>query len=352
MCNSFYQNHVFLEAVNNLILKLKESSCDYIIYGSGNHTLDLLKHLTKYNLFPKAIVYDPSSDHLQNKTSFPLMKINEIKNIEFDYVITSSLSYQSSMLRKLKNLKISPKKILTLYGIEIIFCDLWTKLQKIPTFYFCYENCYDIFKLSKKIKDGNVVEIGSWAGRSTIALSFYGLINNYKVYSIDPWFKKFGNVEIVSDLKIFEEWQNNIKQFDFSENIEPMIGTSSEISKKWDNDKLIDLLLIDGIHNYKDSIYEIKKNDIRDFKIKGFKVKGKFYASNQLKKIKLPDFGVKVDYDLWSPLIKKGGYIAFHDINSKVHPAVDRVWNEEIINKPKKWAPIMERNNLGIAKKI
>jgi predicted O-methyltransferase YrrM len=62
--------------------------------------------------------------------------------------------------------------------------------------------------------------------------------------------------------------------------------------------------------------------------------------------------GVKKDFDLWSPLVRPGGIILFHDIlphTQVAHCEVDRLWNElkahyryqEFIHDPKQgWAGI------------
>lgn len=353
MNTTFFNSLVFQNTVSDLILKLNNKTpCSFVIYGTGTHSLELIKCLTSNNLTPKAILYDELVDPDPGNFVFPLKQIKDINKFQFDYVLISSLAFQFNMAKKLMNHNVSPEKILRLYSDDIFFHDLWHRLQSVSTFYFCYENCYDLFNLSKKIDRGNIVEIGSWAGRSTIALGTYASLNNSKTFSIDPWFNKYGDVEIVSDLNIFQEWQNNINLFGIHDVVKPLMGSSSEIIKSWDKKTLIDILFIDGEHRYKDTIFTINEKDIEEYKIKGFNINGKFHDYHKLKEVRLPVFGVKVDYDLWSPLIKRGGYIALHDINSEEHPAVDRVWNEEITSNPEKWSIISKRNNLGIAKKL
>ena len=49
-------------------------------------------------------------------------------------------------------------------------------------------------------------------------------------------------------------------------------------------------------------------------------------------------FGAKQDYEMYSPLVQKGGLIIFHDIRryvEKPEAKVDIVWNELKINHPK-----------------
>jgi predicted O-methyltransferase YrrM len=38
--------------------------------------------------------------------------------------------------------------------------------------------------------------------------------------------------------------------------------------------------------------------------------------------------GVKKDFELYAPLVRPGGIIAFHDINSTIAPGVQRFWQE------------------------
>ena len=43
--------------------------------------------------------------------------------------------------------------------------------------------------------------------------------------------------------------------------------------------------------------------------------------------------GVKKDFEMYSPLVRKGGIIAFHDIVPSGYPKVYKFWNEVKENK-------------------
>ena len=56
--------------------------------------------------------------------------------------------------------------------------------------------------------------------------------------------------------------------------------------------------------------------------------------------------GVKKDYEMYSPLVRKGGLMAFHDIcphSSDQDCGVDQLWRE-ILGKHKSWEHVENRN--------
>jgi MMP 1-O-methyltransferase len=120
---------------------------------------------------------------------------------------------------------------------------------------------------------GAVVEIGSWKGRSTVALALGLKAGNRKekVYAID-WHRGSKENGTVNTLP---EFKKNIKSSGGSEYVKPMIMKSEDAAKLWSRKpKPIRLLWVDGSHEYED---------------------------------------VKKDFDLWSPFLESGGIIAFHD---------------------------------------
>jgi hypothetical protein len=238
--------------------------------------------------------------------------------------------------------------------VQAEFNRLWKLASEIetPSDSLTRENCLDLYGIAQIVKDGVIVEIGSWMGRSSVFLGANAPVNGNTVYCIDPWLEKFSkDVECVSGLGMFEKWRQNVKRCGCGEDVKPIMGASSEVGKDWSEDKMIDLLFLDGMHNYRDDSYEFSDEEVRTLEIEGWKIKGVFYPASELKKINMPEFGVKVDFDIWSPFIKEGGSIAFHDIHVG-WPAVARVWEEEIKSKPHVWSIQSERNNLGIAKKL
>lgn len=125
-----------------------------------------------------------------------------------------------------------------------------------------------LYKSAKKcIGRGVIVEIGPWKGKSTVYLANGSKASNkVKIYTIDPYVEEYGGK------LAFEEFKKNIKTANVEDVIEPLVKTSEEANKDWR--KPIEFLWIDGDHSFP---------------------------------------MVKLDFDLWSPYLIKGGTIAFHD---------------------------------------
>lgn len=131
-----------------------------------------------------------------------------------------------------------------------------------------------LFKLASKLSDNaTLVEIGSWKGKSTIWLGSAALkLKNVKVYAIDP---HVGSIEKPKEYKKINNYSTflaNIQKAGLKNTVIPIKKTSSLASR--DFNKTIDILFIDGAHDYK---YVVK------------------------------------DFLNWHPKIKIGGWIIFHD---------------------------------------
>lgn len=151
----------------------------------------------------------------------------------------------------------------------------------------------------------HIVEIGSYLGASTCCIA-NGLKNkNSKFYCIDTW-----ENDAMSEGKkdTYEEFIHNIKNF--KEMICPIRGYSSDVVntiKSLVHSK-IDLLFIDGDHSYE---------------------------------------GVKKDWDLYSPMLKSGSIVIFHDvgwadgvkkvIREDVKPLISKDSNFELPNMYWAW---------------
>lgn len=150
-----------------------------------------------------------------------------------------------------------------------------------------------LFQKVKSLPENAViVEIGSFKGRSTVAMGYACIGTKRKIYCIDTW---DGNDTDFSERQFFEVWQQNIKKNALEQYVVPLRNYSHEILKQWDKfteGKEIDLIFIDGSHQYLD---------------------------------------VLKDFELSFPLVKDGGWIAFHDV---IHtwPGCERVWHD--IAKP------------------
>ncbi|MBG1267032.1 class I SAM-dependent methyltransferase [Nostoc sp. WHI] len=136
-------------------------------------------------------------------------------------------------------------------------------------------------------EDAVIVEIGSFKGRSTVAMAYACIGTKRKIYSIDTW---DGNDADFSERQFFEVWQQNIQLNGLEQYVIPLRGYSHDVLKRWDkltNSKAIDFIFIDGSHQYLD---------------------------------------VLKDFELSFSLVKNGGWIAFHDV-VPTWPGPERVWH-------------------------
>ena len=128
-----------------------------------------------------------------------------------------------------------------------------------------------------------VVEIGSWVGKSAVVTS-HALSGKpgAKLYCVDP-FNADGDQTSIDLFKVHrakhittlrELWEANVSKYGVRELVEPLPGYSEERVKDWN--KPIDFLYIDANHDYE---------------------------------------AVVADYKNWSPFVKPGGWIGFHDVD-------------------------------------
>ena len=137
-------------------------------------------------------------------------------------------------------------------------------------------------KLASQVSEGCIVEVGSYRGRSTVALALgaqHG--SNIPVYTIEPHEQFEGVLGGNFGPRDRVEFFFNILRTNCAETVR-VIGVSSEVvTKGWD--KPIGLLWIDGDHRYE---------------------------------------AVKRDFTCWEPFILKQGLVAFHDsIDEGLGPA-------------------------------
>jgi MMP 1-O-methyltransferase len=124
---------------------------------------------------------------------------------------------------------------------------------------------------------GVIVEIGSWQGKSTIALAFGAAkAHREKIYAIDPHAiqREEGYLEDTRSA-----FMANIRRAGVDGQVIPMIMTSKEAARHWSQP--IRLLWIDGDHRYE---------------------------------------SVKQDFLLWEPFVVDRGIIAMHDTIRKEGP--------------------------------
>lgn len=125
--------------------------------------------------------------------------------------------------------------------------------------------------------EGVIVEIGSWKGKSTVALALGAASTHQeKVYAIDPHriFLEEGYLEDTE-----AEFLANINQTGLEDRIIPLMMTSAQPAHGWD--RSIRVLWIDGDHRYE---------------------------------------AAKLDFALWEPHLIDGGILAMHDTIRKKGP--------------------------------
>ncbi|HEX7041977.1 MAG TPA: class I SAM-dependent methyltransferase [Patescibacteria group bacterium] len=133
--------------------------------------------------------------------------------------------------------------------------------------FFLYKASVEVSKLNR----GEIVEIGSWLGKSTICLAIGS--GKSVVYAVDPHKGEFSKGNgLGKSAPTFKEFVSNLKKANVNEKVVPIVKTSEDAAKKWN--KKIKLLFIDGLHDIKHA---------------------------------------REDYDLWSKFLIKDGIIALHD---------------------------------------
>lgn len=98
-------------------------------------------------------------------------------------------------------------------------------------------------KLSKN-SSGDILEIGGFQGRSTIAMAEM-LDDANRIYTIDTWSGKQVEGDVYLDKEVFLQ---NIQTAGFSNKVTALHGGSEMFSRDWA--KKLGLLFIDGEHSY------------------------------------------------------------------------------------------------------
>ena len=143
-----------------------------------------------------------------------------------------------------------------------------------------------LFNIVKQLPDDAViVEIGSFKGRSTVAMGYAARGTNRRIYAINPFDPENDGVPSSSRGEYKDIFLNNIRQNGLERYIYPVQDLSQNVAQGWTIP--IDFIFIDGSHQYED---------------------------------------VKQDVETFYPHVKPGGIIALHDV---IHawPGPLRVWN-------------------------
>lgn len=151
------------------------------------------------------------------------------------------------------------------------FMAVWSSIDTIPGHLVSPFQEHWLYSTAKKLPiNANIVEIGSYMGRSTVSLAYACRGANRHIYAIDTF---DGNDSDFSDRCFFDEFLENITKRGLAETVTPIQCLSSEAAKNWS--RPIHLLFIDGSHEYDD---------------------------------------VLQDYNNFFPHIVEGGIVALHDV--------------------------------------
>lgn len=178
--------------------------------------------------------------------------------------------------------------IFKLKTVQLISYDnIRDAVESIEGFMVPGQEEYLFNKVKSLPEDAVIVEIGSFKGRSTVAMAYACVGTKRKIYAIDTW---DGNDADFSERQFFELWQQNVQLNGLEQYVIPLKGYSDDILNRWNqltNSKAIDFIFIDGSHQYLDVL--------RDFEIS-------------------------------FSFVKNGGWIAFHDV-VPTWPGPERVWH-------------------------
>jgi len=118
-------------------------------------------------------------------------------------------------------------------------CKGWTSERKLSLL-------YDLAQRIKKI-DGDILEIGSAWGRSTVLLA---LATNKQVWSIDPHTGGIAYIRRGEDQDSFEEFQENLKKNKIQCRVNILRNTTAETEKNGTIPQraIFSMVFIDGLH--------------------------------------------------------------------------------------------------------
>lgn len=289
------------------------------------------KELTIENIKTMALNYGIVDKNKKIKTLKDPINLSFFQNIHLKYT-NNKLNYTNNILNYAEILARRYSSILNLISSKdkkLILKHFRKEeliLQKIKNFmsiegWLNIKEACELYKIIDSLKGKKLIicEIGSWLGRSSYVLA--KAIKNKKssiLYCIDPFngtgdkyssiIYKHDQNKLVNPLLV--EFKNNMESMGVSKVIKVIQGYSSNVINKFN--KKIDLLFIDGNHNY-DSVLK--------------------------------------DFLLWLKLIKKGGYIVFHDVGASHTTGPKQVVEQKIVNDPM-WGEQKLMESLYIAKKI
>jgi predicted O-methyltransferase YrrM len=134
-------------------------------------------------------------------------------------------------------------------------------------------------------KHANIVEIGSYKGRSTCCLALGCRGSERRVFAVDS----FDGGPDLPKADSLPSFLQNLESCGLTNYVEAIVGLSGHVAKSWS--KPIHFLFVDGSHQYED---------------------------------------VKADFAAFFPHVAPGGMVAFHDVINEGFPGVLRAWRESV----------------------
>ena len=286
------------------------------------------KELAVNDLKNMALYYDVINKNQKIELIEDPINLSLVDNFQLKYTSLENINYLNNVLNhaeilarkysdmakkinsKNENIPQTDQVILQIIQ-DFMLIDGWLDIR---------EAC-ELYKIIRSLKGKKLIlcEIGSWLGRSSYVLA--KAIEDKKescLYCIDPFDGQgdefsmaiYKQKQSALNKSLLEKFIENMENLGASDVIKIIQGYSFEIIKKFN--KQIDLLFIDGNHDYK---------------------------------------SVLNDYLQWSPLIKKGGYIVFHDVGASHTTGPKQVIEQEIVRNPI-WGNQQLIDELYIAQKI
>jgi predicted O-methyltransferase YrrM len=108
----------------------------------------------------------------------------------------------------------------------VSYTTIQSAVEAIEGFMVPGQEEYLFNKVKSLPNDAVIVEIGSYKGRSTVAMSYACIGTNRKIYCIDTW---DGNDRDFSDRNLFDIWQENIEKNGLSQYVVPLRGDPHQI---------------------------------------------------------------------------------------------------------------------------
>jgi MMP 1-O-methyltransferase len=163
------------------------------------------------------------------------------------------------------------------------FQHFWPVIDSVEGWLLPSEGAW-LFQVARSLpKDGNIVEIGSFKGRSTCCLALACRGTARRVFGIDT----FDGGPDLPKLNSLPDFRRNLERCGVAAYVKPIVEHSGTAARIWKEP--IHLLFIDGSHGYED---------------------------------------VLADFAGFLPHVVPGGIVAFHDVRNENWPGVAKAWAE------------------------